>query len=166
MDILYAFLQANVNLILLGILVIQIILIIAVLGTTRRAKKLNRRYELLLKGSTAENLEELLVEYTKEVKGLQHKYDACEKQLKTTTDTIKSKVGKIGVVRYNAYADGGNDLSFSVAMLDGQDNGVVLTSFYGREDTRVYAKPLKDGGSVYPLTEEEKEAILITKSSS
>jgi hypothetical protein len=50
-------------------------------------------------------------------------------------------------------------LSFSLAVLDAQSNGWVVTGLYGRESYRVYAKPIKKGVSTYPLSEEEKRAI-------
>ena len=54
----------------------------------------------------------------------------------------------------------GADLSFSCALLDGQDNGVVVTSLYGRTECRTYAKPIRAGASSYVLTDEEKQALM------
>lgn len=65
----------------------------------------------------------------------------------------------IGIVRFNPFSDTGGDQSFSVALVDGEGNGVVITSLHGRRETRVYAKPLEGWGSTYSLTEEEQEAI-------
>ena len=53
----------------------------------------------------------------------------------------------------------GGRLSFSCALLDERGNGIVFTSINGRQDTRVYAKPVTDGASVYNLSLEEEEAI-------
>jgi hypothetical protein len=65
----------------------------------------------------------------------------------------------VGLVRYDAFEDVGGRLSFSCAMLDDHGNGVVMTSINGRQDTRVYAKPIVDGHSQYNLSVEEEEAI-------
>ena len=62
-------------------------------------------------------------------------------------------------MRYNAFDTMGADLSFSVAILDSHNSGLVLTGLYGRDDLRVYAKPIKNGESTHLLTDEEKEAI-------
>jgi hypothetical protein len=72
---------------------------------------------------------------------------------------IESAVRHVGLVRYDAFEDVGGRLSFSCAMLDDQGNGVVLTSINGRQDTRVYAKPIADARSQYNLSIEEEEAI-------
>lgn len=68
-------------------------------------------------------------------------------------------ITKIGTVRYNPFSDTGGDQSFSVAMLNLDDNGIVITSLYGRGENKVYAKSIKGGQSKYHLTEEENEAI-------
>lgn len=68
-------------------------------------------------------------------------------------------IQKVGFVRYNAFGDMGSELSFSIAFLDNFLNGFILTSIYGREHSTCYAKPIKDGKSIYPLSAEEIQAI-------
>jgi hypothetical protein len=72
---------------------------------------------------------------------------------------LQGAVRHVGLVRYDAFEDVGGRLSFSCAMLDDHSNGVVVTSINGRQDTRVYAKPVQDGKSPYNLSVEEEEAI-------
>ena len=72
---------------------------------------------------------------------------------------IEGAVRHVGLVRYDAFEDVGGRLSFSCAMLDDHGTGVVMTSISGRQDTRVYAKPVVDGQSQYNLSTEEEEAI-------
>jgi hypothetical protein len=72
---------------------------------------------------------------------------------------IEGTVQHVGLVRYDAFEDVGGRLSFSCAMLDDHGTGVVMTSINGRQDTRVYAKPIVDGRSQYNLSIEEEEAI-------
>ena len=68
-------------------------------------------------------------------------------------------VTKVGIVRYNPFKDIGGDQSFSIALLDDSDSGIVVTSHYGRDANRVYAKPLEKGKSKYSLSQEEEQAI-------
>lgn len=68
-------------------------------------------------------------------------------------------IQKTGVVRFNPFAETGGDQSFALALLDGQDSGIVVLSLHGREATRVYVKPVKNGKSRYELSGEEKQAI-------
>jgi hypothetical protein len=74
-------------------------------------------------------------------------------------ELIEGAVRHVGLVRYDAFEDVGGRLSFSCAMLDDRGNGVVVTSINGRQDTRVYAKPIVDAKSQYNLSIEEEEAI-------
>jgi hypothetical protein len=72
---------------------------------------------------------------------------------------IEGSVRHISMLRYDAFEDVGGRLSFSCAMLDDHGTGVVLTSINGRQETRVYAKPIAEGNSTYNLSVEESEAI-------
>jgi hypothetical protein len=72
---------------------------------------------------------------------------------------IEGSVRRVGLLRYDAFEDVGGRLSFSCALLDEHGNGVVLTSINGRQETRVYAKPVTGGASSHNLSMEEEEAI-------
>jgi uncharacterized protein DUF4446 len=72
---------------------------------------------------------------------------------------IEGSVRRVALLRYDAFEDVGGRLSFSCALLDDHGTGVVLTSINGRQETRVYAKPVADGTSSYNLSMEEAEAI-------
>jgi hypothetical protein len=72
---------------------------------------------------------------------------------------IEGSVRNVALLRYDAFEDVGGRLSFSCAMLDERGSGVVLTSINGRQETRVYAKPVTGGVSTHNLSLEEEEAI-------
>ena len=72
---------------------------------------------------------------------------------------IDGSVRHVALLRFDAFEDVGGRLSFSCAMLDDHRTGVVLTSINGRQETRVYAKPVTEGSSSYNLSSEEAEAI-------
>jgi len=72
---------------------------------------------------------------------------------------IQGAIRRVGLLRYDAFEDVGGRLSFSCAFLDDRGDGVVLTSINGRQDTRVYSKPVLGGRSSYNLSAEEEEAI-------
>lgn len=89
--------------------------------------------------------------------------EAAVRSLNTTDrrqeGLIEGAVRHVGLVRYDAFEDVGGRLSFSCALLDDHGTGVVVTSINGRQDTRVYAKPITNGKSGYNLSIEEEEAI-------
>jgi uncharacterized protein YlxW (UPF0749 family) len=74
-------------------------------------------------------------------------------------EALLNTLQRVGLVRYDAFDDMGGHLSFSAALLDGQGNGLVVTSINGRQDTRCYAKPVEGWTSNHNLSEEEELAI-------
>ncbi|MBI4261346.1 MAG: DUF4446 family protein [Actinobacteria bacterium] len=72
---------------------------------------------------------------------------------------IEGAVQRVGLIRYDAFAEMGGRLSFSCALLSDLGDGVVITSINGRQDTRVYAKPVREGRSTHNLSDEEEQAI-------
>ena len=68
-------------------------------------------------------------------------------------------ITKVGVVRFNPFKDTGGDQSFVIALLNSNNNGIVLSSLYTREGNRVYTKPIEKGTSTYHLSKEEEKAI-------
>lgn len=68
-------------------------------------------------------------------------------------------IQQVESVRYNPYGDVGGDESFSLLLLDGKKNGVILTSLHSRATTRIYAKPIKEGKPQLELSQEEKDLL-------
>jgi hypothetical protein len=66
---------------------------------------------------------------------------------------------KLGLIRFNPFNETGGDNSFSLALLDGKNNGWVMTGLHTRERTRLYVKPIKNLKSEYELSDEEKKAL-------
>lgn len=142
----------------LGLAVLVIILMIMVCVNASRLKKIQRRYEAFMSKEDI-NLEELLVQYTKKLNSLLQYQKDTQATLSKIESAMKTCVQKVGVVRYKALANVGADLSFAIALLDEQNNGVVLNGIYGRESSYTYAKPIIEGKSTYNLSEEEEQAI-------
>lgn len=71
-----------------------------------------------------------------------------------------SHISRFWLLRYNPYEDSGGDQSFTVALLDENGSGIVLTSLHARSGTRVFGKPIENGkSSKYKLSSEEEEVI-------
>ena len=115
--------------------------------------------EFLKKKKEPKNLKQLLSQF----KDLKEGFKKISNKMEELKKNNKFSIQEIGIVRFNPFKESGGDQSFSIALLDGNKNGVVITSLYGREGNRIFAKPIKKGKSEYLLTEEEKEAIGQTK---
>ena len=75
---------------------------------------------------------------------------------------IKEGVGhvqKFSLVRFNPFDEIGGDHSFSIALLNGKDDGILITGLHTRERTRVYSKPVEGGKSKLSLSKEEQQAL-------
>lgn len=128
-----------------------------------RQQRLLSRYHALLQGPAGTDLEGLILEHADQLGALQQATQALAARTDSLAQEARLHIQRVGVVRFNAFPDTGSDLSFSIALLDAFDNGVVLSSLYGRSESRIYAKPIKAGKSTYTLTDEEKQAILIAQ---
>lgn len=102
-----------------------------------------------------EDLREVLAQF----KDLKENFERISAQLENLKKENKFNLQKVGLVRFNPFREVGGNQSFSIALLDGDDNGIVVTSLYTREGNRVYGKPITAGQSEYLLSEEEKKAI-------
>lgn len=159
MNILWQIIDINSSIIILVLAVIIFLLFISQVILFRRFKDVNRRYRLLTRGPSGADLEEILQKYAGDVKKLKAK----EQELKREQDILKEQVAQCvhnpGLIRFNAFDNMGSDLSFSMALLDRRGDGVVLTGLYGRDETRIYAKPIRKGTSDYSLADEEVKAV-------
>lgn len=142
-----------------GMVVAILILWITVLAQGAKVRKMRRKYEAMMSGSGVEDLETLLLNLKIQMDEIEEEQGNHRSQLDRVSQTLKGVKSKTGIVRYNAFGERGNDLSFSIAILSEKGDGVVLTGLYNRESSFVYAKPLKNGESQHTLSPEEKEAI-------
>lgn len=149
----------NLQYMLLGMTALILVALIIFININIKLTKLNRRYRKLMQGMDGANIERLLMQHIDEVRQAVQKVDQLTATCDNLTHVTRGCIQKVGVVRFNAFEDTGSDLSFALALLDQQDNGVVLSSIYGRNENRVYAKPIAKGQSSYFLTEEEKAAL-------
>ena len=162
MDKLLEFINTDNFLLILSIIIIILILFCIVLFI--KYNKLNKRYDNFIKKmSRGNNFEETLNVYMKRVNDVSERNEEIIKYCQRLDNNISKCIKKVGIVRYNAFKDVGSDLSFAVALLDREDDGIVFNGIYGSESSNIYAKPIKNGESSYQLSDEEKYAIEIAE---
>lgn len=124
--------------------------------------KTKKRYEkIALKLGNGEDITHILKEYTESVEELRNKDDQIIEYFKVLDHQLATSIRKVGLYRFDSYNNTRNKLSFALALLDKDGNGVILNSIYGVDDSNVYAKPIIKGKSKYNLSFEEEEAIKI-----
>lgn len=124
-----------------------------------KLSRLKKRLKTFFNGSKATDLEGVIFEAIKRQKKSESEIKKNQQTIKTIEKIARNSIQRVGIIRYNPFKDTGGDQSFAIALLDSENNGLVISSLYSREGSRIYGKPIKQGKSKYPLSEEEKKAI-------
>lgn len=144
------------------LLIFSILLLVLIYQVFNLGKKLTaqkRRYDLLLRGRGDLNLEELLLAHSADLDAIAIRLKEMKAEVNLATSKSAFSLQKIGFVKYDAFFDLKNKLSFSLAMLDSFNNGVIFTTIYGRESCITYAKEVLNGNATQELSGEEEEAL-------
>jgi hypothetical protein len=147
--------------VLLGIVagLFLLIFIMLIVGLVK-LRRLRRRYNQIINGGQPENIEQLIIEMQANINQLNAQNTAQKAEIDQINKAMRKMKSHVAVQRYNAFSnEGGSDLSFSIALLDEAQDGVVLTGIHSREQTFIYAKPVEKGQSSYSLTPEERQII-------
>ncbi len=141
----------------LGVAILTLAVWVALLQ--RSEALLRRRLRRVLPGGEQVSLDEVMSRQLGLIESLDTRVDALNKLQHELEAITQRTIQKVGVVRYNPFADTGGDQSFAIALLDPNGNGLIVSSLHGRTETRVFAKPVQGGRSRYPLSDEEQDAI-------
>lgn len=156
-----ALIMSNLQYVLLTMTVLILLALIIFININFKLAKMNRRYRKMMQGMEGANIERLLMSHIEEVRQGMAKVEQLSASCSRLENTSKNCVQKVGIVRFNAFEDTGSDLSYAIALLDAKNNGIILSSIFGRSESRSYAKPVAEGQSSYFLTNEEKKALEI-----
>ena len=160
MGIIGNLIQNNVNLIILAFCGLFIALLFWLIILQIQILKNRKKIKEFFADSSVKNIENLVLNHSKNLKIL----DKDIQELYNISNQINtlafSGFHKFSLIRFNPFKDVGGDQSFSLAILNGKNNGIVISSLFTREGARIYSKSITAGQSEkYPLTEEEKEAV-------
>ena len=151
-------LSGQLNLILFGVIFFWLIFLTVIFYN------LYSHYQKLTKGITKKDLKSILEDLLKKFEKESVRVDELVKETQKIQSENGYNIQKMGLVRFNPFSETGGNQSFSLALLAGEDSGLVITRLHSREMTRIYAKPVKkqkaDG---FELSAEEKQAIKNSK---
>ncbi len=143
----------------LAAMVLLLLLGIGLLAEHRRARKFEARLDALLGDVSETNTARMLAEYLSTVRGTSATVARVKQEHEQVVGIMPTVIRHVGLVRFSPFHDTGGDQSFALALLDGHQDGVVLTGLHSRNDSRLYAKPIERGSSDYSLTLEERQAM-------
>ncbi|NCC78346.1 MAG: DUF4446 family protein [Clostridia bacterium] len=158
-NIVATYITANLPIIILIMVTVFIIMFFLSVSLLISNRKMKKRYDLMMKDADKGSLEDMIRSYQRKVDTSYVDTKLAVEEIKLLSNQINHCIQKVGVVRYKAFDDVGSDLSYSVAMLDNKNDGVVITSIFGRNMSTSYAKPISKGTSKYALSEEENYAM-------
>ena len=136
-----------------------LILLILVIYTLVRLSAMNARYREMMRGSKSRDLEGMLLQHIQQVEKVSVTNERIVEENKRLRKFVQKTLVRVAMVRFRAFEDMGGDLSYAVAMLDANNDGLIFSSIFARADSRSYIKPIKGGHSEYPLTDEEKGVL-------
>jgi len=122
---------------------------------------LKSRYKKMMDGSEGENIAGMLAEHTAEFKKTVDEQRIVQRKIETLEELAQSSLARVAVIHFDAFEKTGQGLSWCVAILDRDNNGLVVSSICGQEAERSYVKPIEKGrvSENYKLTREEEQAL-------
>ncbi|MBD3878852.1 MAG: DUF4446 family protein [Quinella sp. 1Q5] len=148
---------------LISFAVIAIILVLfgLIINLYSELSTLKKRYRKMMSGAEGMSIERMLAAHTAEVNDALGEYKKIHSKLNSLDELMRSSMARVAVIHFDAFEQTGQGLSWCVAILDRNNNGVVFSSICGQEAERSYAKPIEGGRTTanYKLTKEEEQVL-------
>lgn len=148
----------HIFIIMVLLAVVIFILLIMLVMTRKKLAVMQDKYDYFTKGSEA-NIDQVLTRTLQELEKTQEELQQLQQKHGQLREQVKGCIQKVKMERYDAFDAMGGEMSYSILLADENNDGIILTSIYGREDNRCYAKDVKGGKSSYVLAEEEKKLL-------
>ena len=157
--------ENNMAYLVIGLAVAVVVLFILCIVLFAKFSGQKKKYDYFMGANRrpSHNLEMKIQDYYETSKRIEEKYSKLLDMVTDMDKTDKTKIQKVGLIRYNPFDEMGGNLCFALALLDGHDNGVVLNGIHSRTGSFTYAKPIEMGVSTYMLSEEEIKAVEMAK---
>lgn len=146
------------------LIILMAISILLHLMMWNKLRKMQNKYQRLTRGIDNKNLEELLFAINEQTNTTSKQLDDIHSEQQKVIKKLKTCVTTPTLLRYNAFDNMGSQLSFSLALIDEKNNGVVLSNIQGRHESRFYAKTVISGKCEQHLSPEEQEVISTSQS--
>lgn len=143
------------------LIVIMIAVIILLAVQISKVSKLKKRLDKFLIGKDGFSLEEDISSLCEDNKFLKNSAEKNRKDIRDLYKRMEFAYQKMGLVKYDAFNQMGGQLSFSLALLDENNNGFIINSVHSTEGCYSYTKEIKNGTCSISLGTEEAEALEI-----
>lgn len=140
------------TLVLWGAIVFLLIIIIYLLVALNDIKT---RQSNMMRGASGASLEDIITKNVADIKSIKENIANIEKDIRDVNARLQKAFAKFGAMRFSAFDNVGGDQSFALALLDADDNGVIISSLKGRDGANVYLKTVENGNADISLMSEE-----------
>lgn len=152
--------EQNTIYIILGLAALTIILLFVTIIIMVKQRKLNKKYKKFMQGTNGENIEAVILNKFTEIDILKADSKKIYAEIEKINENLLTTIQKVGIVKYDAFHEMGGKLSFVLALLNKNNDGVILNSVHSsREGCYTYLKEIIKGESFLELSIEEKEAL-------
>lgn len=143
------------------ILILFLILLIMQIRLMGKFKKLYRTYDRFMRGKDMESMEETVLAQFERIEALEKSNEEKDRQIESIFENLQHVYQKTGLIKYDAFREMSGKLSYAVALLDKEDNGILVNSMYSREGCYSYVKTISGGKCSIEMSEEEQKALKI-----
>ena len=143
------------------ILILFLVLLIMQIRLMGKFKKLYRTYDRFMRGKDMESMEETVLAQFERIEALEKSNEEKDRQIESIFENLQNVYQKTGLVKYDAFREMSGKLSYALALLDKENNGVMINSMYSREGCYSYVKTIVGGKCSIEMSEEEQEALKI-----
>ncbi len=152
-------LNIDIAYILIVLLIIIIVLLVLILAQNKKIKEIKHQISKFMKGKDAASLEDEIVALFEDNKFIKIETEKNRKSINDLYNRLALCFQKIGIVKYDAFNQMGGKLSYSLALLDEDNNGFILNSVHSSDGNYTYSKEIKNGTCALELGEEEQQAL-------
>lgn len=159
MENLNLLISKNIFVIIICLSVVIVLLAGYLISLKSSLNNLQRKYDFFTKSSGDMNIDAVLTKNMEELAKAQQELAVLQEKHTRLRQQVKGCIQTVKLERYDAFDAMGGEMSYSLLLADEDKNGVILTSIYGRDESRSYAKDIKAGKSAYVLAEEEQKLL-------
>ena len=149
----------DIGYILIGMTAVILLSFLLIVLQMIKLSKLKKKYSVFMQGKDAKSLEQDIIGIYEDNKFMKISIDKNKNDIRELFKKHELSFQKFGIVKYDAFKQMGGQLSFSLVLLNENDDGFIINSVHSTEGCYSYSKEIKNGQCNISLGEEEKQAL-------
>ena len=149
----------NQEFLILAILIILMVLLVFCMVMVIKFNQLNEKYREFMRGNSGKSLEERILQRFQELDKLKNELSDSTERIKALEDARDTSFKKMAIQRYDAFNEMGGKLSYSLCILNDDNDGYIMTSMHNRDGCYTYVKEIIKGNTFTLLSDEEKAVL-------